>query len=312
MWLCLDLDRERMSSPGTGETMPPVLFRCRLPRPPLDGFVELIWLCHNEPQAHALERILPTGAAQLIVNLKEDRVRRYDPDRGHRCETTCGTVLAAVQSRYSVIDTAEQEHVMGVVFKPGGTVPFMRVPAHATCDADVPLDLLWDRRQAATLRERLLEPDDPEAKLDALEQALLEAWHPVTNHPAVAFALRMFQRRPPVASVGAVTDAVGLSAKRFIERFKTEVGLTPKQYLPHRAISTSPQGRALRRPDRLAGARRRLRLLRSGALRPRLSRVHRAESDGVPGGTDGISEPRQILTRRFGPGLTRSRHDNPN
>ena len=137
---------------------------------------------------------------------------------------------------------------MGVVFKPGGTVPFMRVPAHETCDADVPLDLLWDRRRTATLRERLLEPDDPEAKLDALEQALLEAWRPVTNHPAVAFALRTFQRRPPVASVGAVTDAVGLSAKRFIERFKTEVGLTPKQSTAASAISTSPQGRALRRP----------------------------------------------------------------
>ena len=30
--------------------------------------------------------------------------------------------------------------------------------------------------------------------------------------------------------MAAVTDAVGLSAKRFIERFKSEVGLTPKRY----------------------------------------------------------------------------------
>jgi AraC-like DNA-binding protein len=208
----------------------PMLYRCRLPRPPLDGFVESIWLWQNEPQAHALERLLPTGAAQLIVNLKEDRVRRYDPERGNRCETTCGTVLAAVQSRFSVIDTAEQEHVMGVVFKPGGTVPFIRMPAHETCDADVPLDLVWDRSQAATLRERLLEADGPDAKVDAMERALLEAWRPVAPHPAVTFALQTVARRPPVASVAAVTGAIGLSAKRFIERFKNEVGLTPKQY----------------------------------------------------------------------------------
>jgi AraC-like DNA-binding protein len=207
-----------------------VLFRCRVPAPPLDAFVEMIWLCQNEPQAHALERLLPTGAAQLIVNLKEDRVRRYDPERGNRCESTRGTVLAAVQSRYSVIDTAEQEHVMGVVFRPGGTVPFMRVPAHETCDADLPLELLWDRRHAETLRERLLEAGDADARLATLEQALLEAWRPVGNHPAVTFALETFGRRPPVASVTAVTDAIGLSAKRFIERFKAEVGLTPKRY----------------------------------------------------------------------------------
>ena len=29
-------------------------------------------------QPHALERILPTGAAQLIINLKEDETRLYD------------------------------------------------------------------------------------------------------------------------------------------------------------------------------------------------------------------------------------------
>ena len=47
-----------------------MLYRHRAPRPPLDQFVEAIWLFENQPQPLALERILPTGAAQLIVNLK--------------------------------------------------------------------------------------------------------------------------------------------------------------------------------------------------------------------------------------------------
>jgi hypothetical protein len=49
---------------------------------------------------HGLERILPTGAAQLIVNLKEDRTRLYETDPPHRCVSICGTILAGVQSRY--------------------------------------------------------------------------------------------------------------------------------------------------------------------------------------------------------------------
>jgi len=54
-------------------------YRHRLPRPPLAAFIESIWVYQNDPRPHALERILPTGAAQLIVNLKEDQTRLYDP-----------------------------------------------------------------------------------------------------------------------------------------------------------------------------------------------------------------------------------------
>src|SRR5262249_843306 len=49
-------------------------------------------------------------------------------------------------------------------------------------------------------------------------------------HPAVAHALRVFGRSPRAASIADVTAAIGLSPKRFIERFKTEVGLTPKAF----------------------------------------------------------------------------------
>ena len=55
-------------------------YRHRVPRPPLDAFIESIWVYQNDPRPHALERIMPTGAAQLIVNLKEDQTRLYDPD----------------------------------------------------------------------------------------------------------------------------------------------------------------------------------------------------------------------------------------
>jgi AraC-like DNA-binding protein len=206
-----------------------MMYRHRIPRPPLAAFINSIWLYQGDPRPHALERILPTGAAQLIVNLKEDQTRLYDQS-GNRCETTSGMVLAGVQSRYCVIDTAEQEYVLGVAFKPGGTVPFVTIPTHQIRDAEIPLDVLWGCRRATELREQLLEARDPGAKLDAMEDALAEMWRPPGLHPSVAFALGAFDRQPRATSVTAVTAAIGLSAKRFIERFKTEVGLTPKRY----------------------------------------------------------------------------------
>ena len=205
-------------------------FRHRVPAPPLDAFVGSIWLFRDGPRPHALERVLPTGAAQLIVNLKEDRTRLYDPERPDRYASTAGTILAGVQSRYQIIDTSEQEYVAGVAFRPGGTAAFLRTPAHETRDADTPLEGLWGQQRTAELREQLLERNDPDAQLDALESTLRERLQPTAVHPAIAFALAAFNRVPPTTNIGAVTQAIGMSAKGFIERFKAQVGVSPKRY----------------------------------------------------------------------------------
>jgi AraC-like DNA-binding protein len=202
----------------------------RAPRPPLDAFVASIWLFRDSPRPHALERVLPTGAAQLIVNLKEDRTRVYDPDCPQRCVTTAGTILAGVQSHYQIIDTSEQEYVAGVAFKPGGTAAFVGPPACETRDAETPVDVLWGRQRTADLREQLLERSDPVAKLDAIEAALRALLRLNGPHPAVTFALTAFDRVPITSNIGFVTDAIGMSAKRFIERFKAQVGVSPKRY----------------------------------------------------------------------------------
>jgi AraC-like DNA-binding protein len=225
-----------------------MVFRSRAPKPPLDTFVELIWLYyHPEPRPMALERVLPTGASQLIINLNEDQIRLYDPEGDYRCLTTVGTVLSGVQTRYQVIDTKEQEYVAGVVFRPGGTVRFMRVPADETSDGDIPLEFLWGRSRSAALRERLLEAAGPVDKLDAIERALGEMATNRYVHPAVAFALSKFDRAPIETSIAAVTQRIGLSPKRFIERFKAEVGMTPKRYCRirrfQRAVSSAHRGR---------------------------------------------------------------------
>jgi AraC-like DNA-binding protein len=138
--------------------------------------------------------------------------------------------VSGLGPRFEIIDTDEQEHVVGVVFKPGGTAEFFRDSAWAMRGRDVPLEALWGVAGTALLREALLEAPTPEAALDVLEQALRQAPDGRQAHPAVTFALSRFHRQPEVARVGAVTDAIGMSAKRFIEGFKAEVGLTPKQY----------------------------------------------------------------------------------
>lgn len=230
-----------------------MLLVSRVPKPPLDRFIASIWYCENDPRPLALERVLPSGSAQLIVNLKEDETRIYDPDAGGmRRLTLPGAVLSGVTSRYALIDTAEQECAAGVVFRPGGMGAFFPAPAYEMTNAVTPLELFWGRTRSAELRNRLLEAETGEARLIVLEQAVLEqatttAFRSTVVHPAVGFALRLFEQRPETVAIATVADGAGLSAKRFIEIFRRSVGLRPKQYCRilrfQRALARAEQGR---------------------------------------------------------------------
>jgi len=205
-----------------------MLFVRRRPRAPLDQAIEAVWYFRRAPQPFALERVLPTGAAQLVINLKTDVTRAYDLRA--RATTAPGSVLVGPRTTFEIIDSDEQEHVAGVVFRPGGTRAVFAPPAHEFGAGDVPLETLWTVAAAARLREQLLAAASPAAALDVLEQALLAAWRDRPAHPAVTAALAAFARAPYAVRVGDVAGAVGLSPKRFIERFRAEVGLTPKQF----------------------------------------------------------------------------------
>ena len=206
-------------------------YRHRVPRPPLDSFVESIWVYQNDPRAQALERILPTGAAQLIVNLKEDQTRLYDPDAPLRYVATSGSVLPPACNP-AFRSSIRQNRSMWLA-SPSNREG--RCPSCACPRTKPAMPTSRSSRSGATVVPPLsgngfLKAAVSTQTLDALEAVLQEMWRPPGLHPAVAYALAAFDRAPRTTSIGAVTDAIGLSAKRFIERFTIQVGLTPKRY----------------------------------------------------------------------------------
>jgi AraC-like DNA-binding protein len=199
------------------------------PRPELLPFVDLIWQYRGLVQAHRLERVLPTGHMGMIINLAEDRTRKYDAGDPSRVETQSGSILVGAHSGPIVIDTTEQLAVVGVSFTPGGAAPVLGVPATEARDLQISVEGLWGRA-AGELRERLVnaEPGDRCRLIEKwLAQRILGS--PPT-HPAVAYALKEFSGIPHTRSIADVSDKVGFSLRRFIEIFDNEVGLTPKLY----------------------------------------------------------------------------------
>lgn len=208
-----------------------MLFLTHIPRPPLNNFVELFWFYDGYPaRSHKKERLMPDGSVELVINLKENEARIYDRENLARCERLPGAILAGPHSRFFVIDTAEQDSVIGIHFKPGGAFPFFKLPADELHNLHVSLEDLWGV-EARLLRERLLEAPTPEKKFQVIEDCLVaQVFKPLERHRAVDCALGLFRNIHTAPAMADVSDQIGISSRRFIQLFSSEVGLTPKLF----------------------------------------------------------------------------------
>jgi len=206
-----------------------MLYRSYAPTPPLDAFVERLCHCADTP-AHRRERILPSGTVELVVNLREDEIRIYDPARPERCKRFSGAVASGTYRGCFEIDPTQHGAIVGVHFRPGGASPFLGVPAGELADAHLDLEILWGR-PAAELRERLCAAATPDERFSLLEKALVARLRrPPAPHAAVPLALAAFERTAGGARVRDVARRVGLSQRRLIQVFAAEVGRTPKLF----------------------------------------------------------------------------------
>jgi AraC-like DNA-binding protein len=203
-------------------------FRRKVPEWPLAEFVACLWYSKGEPPAHDFERILPDGSVEIVLNLREDRMRVYNRHSNSLAATTRGAIVSGPRSDYFVIDTAQQLCTIGIHFRAGGAFPFLGVPATEVQNQQIALHDLWGRA-AIDMREDVLEAASVDQKFAVLEGWLLRQAAHLHRHPAVAYALREFCPGRG-RSVTEVIGQIGVSPKRFIQLFQKEVGLTPKLF----------------------------------------------------------------------------------
>jgi AraC-like DNA-binding protein len=201
------------------------------PSPPLDDFVEDLWLYEGYAHPHSRERILPSGTLELVINLREDELRIYGAAQPERCRRFPGALVSGAYGGFFVSDGAEEASIMGVHFRPAGAFPFLGLPAGELVDTHVDLETLWGRAAAVELRERLCATPALAERFRLLEKALASRLlRPPEHHYAVPAALEAFGRTHVRAAVRDVARRVGLSERRFIQVFKAETGLTPKLF----------------------------------------------------------------------------------
>jgi AraC-like DNA-binding protein len=208
------------------------------PRQPLNVFVERLWHCSDAP-AHSRERIVPSGTIELVINLQEDEIRIYDPERPDQCRRFSGAVVSGAYGKPFVVDTREHASIIGVHFRAGGAYPIFQMPIIHLQDTHVDLETLWGRA-ALDLREQLCAAATPTERFGILARAITNRLpaSPI-SHGAVRYALDIFTSRNSDCAVGAVVKQSGYSQRRFNQLFKREVGLPPKLFTRIRRFQES-------------------------------------------------------------------------
>lgn len=216
------------------------------PSPPLRHFVASIWYAENAP-AHELEQFLPTGDVDLIVNVRDGELVRYEVGELDNPRLYLGPVVSGAHSRPYVIHTGQQAALLGVKFRMGCARDVVGYPLDALGNTHVALTDIWGRA-AHALQEEVMTATTVKERFARVENILTaQLVGGRATHPAIADAVRALTRTIEPSPVTGVAYESSLSARRFIEVFRRDVGLAPKQFSAvvrfHRALRLLSIGR---------------------------------------------------------------------
>lgn len=198
------------------------------PHPALRPFILGYWSYEGYRPEHALERVVPTGAVELVFGLGPEPLSWVETD-GEAATSRAALVQGPRCSAFDV-PTVTQHRLLGVRFVPGGAWPLLHVPMDEIAGRHVPLeDVVGGSGEVLTRQTR----DTPSihARWRALDDFFLRRLGSRPNSDVGAVATLQSAR-----TVAEAVERSGMSHRRFIATIRREVGLRPRDYLRVRRL----------------------------------------------------------------------------
>jgi AraC-like DNA-binding protein len=200
----------------------------RAPAPPLDRFIDDIY-CLNGVPGHRRMNVPPMPSAHLFLNLGGP-VRLWDPDASVPPAVLTDGWFMGLWTRRFLFEYPTRVRLVGVHFKPWGMSPFVDVPAAELRDRWVPVDAVW-RRSLDRIRNQVGQAAQAAETLRVVEEELRSRLTEAPPHglDLVRYAGGRLECFHGAVTVGALTDATGVSGTHLATQFKAHVGVTPKR-----------------------------------------------------------------------------------
>lgn len=222
-----------------------MIFHDHRPVFPLHHFVERLIYFEGMSVPHSLERFLPDGNTELIIDLTDQPQHIYHNKTLQQIQTCRYAWVSGIRTQPITIPSGRGSRMLIVAFKKGRAFPFYPFPISELTDIVVEADLVFGKK-FHDLREQLLTSRSVERMFHLVEMFLLQqAGNALPTDGAarcIRYAVSNMIRKPMLRRVHQLSEEIGYSQKHFISLFRQQVGILPKQYLRimrfQRVIST--------------------------------------------------------------------------
>ena len=211
-----------------------MIFQLYNPTFPLSEFVEHFVYYEGFNPVHNMDRFLPDGNTEIIIDLTGSAQYIYDNETLTEIQTCRHAWVSGVRTQPITIPSGKGSRMLIMAFRKGKAHPFYDLPMSELTDLVVDADLIFGKR-IHCLREQLLHTASIQQMFLLAEKFLLQqagdSLHTEPSSKCVEYVVSSITKKPNIQGFQQLSSHIGYSQKHFIDLFKRQVGVSPKQYL---------------------------------------------------------------------------------
>lgn len=208
-----------------------MVFEIHIPCFPLNQFVESFIYYRDYNPAHSIDRFLPDGNVNIVIDLKDRPQYIYDNETLKEIQACRHVWFSGIRTNFITIPSGKESEMFIINFHKGRSYPFLEMPLYELTDSVVDGNLVLTN-EIMNLREMILESVLIQQKFLVVENYLVKKFrNKLIVNPFIEFAVNKIVASPNQMSIEQISNKVGYSQKHLIKLFKINVGLTPKSFL---------------------------------------------------------------------------------
>lgn len=208
-----------------------MIFETHIPTFPLNQFVESFIYYKDYNPIHTVDRFLPDGNVNVVIDLTDYPKFIYDNNTLKEIQCCKNVWFSGIRNNYITIPSGRDSEMFIINFHKGKAYPFVEMPLTELTDYVVDGELVMTS-EILNMRETLLSLLFVKQKFLFAENHLLKMFgHKLVLNPFVDYSVNQILNMPSQMSIQRISEKVGFSQKHFIKIFKEHVGMTPKSFL---------------------------------------------------------------------------------
>jgi AraC-like DNA-binding protein len=208
-----------------------MILEIHVPGFPLSNFIESFVYYRDYSPAHTVDRFLPDGNVNVVIDLTDYPKFIYDNHTLKEIQACKKVWFSGIRNGFITIPSGRDSEMFILNFHKGRSYPFVEMPLHELTDYVVDGELVMPNA-IMDIREALLNTASIPQKFAVAEQMLLQVYRGRLNiNPFIDFAVSRILQKPDQTAIHKLTAKVGYSQKHLIKIFKEHVGVTPKAFL---------------------------------------------------------------------------------